>query len=517
MRITNNRDTTRSQIFTYDTLNRIASARTQTTTATNCWGEGYTYDIPNSSGAWGNLISISALSAYTGCAQESLNVTVTPQNQVVGDTYDAAGNLITVSGTGGGSYAYNAENQMTTSAGVTYTYDGDGKRVQKSSGTLYWYGMSGDSLVETNLQGNNATEYFFFGGKRIARRGPLGGLFYYVGDHLGTSRVMVQAGQTSPCYNADFYPFGGERIAKGSTGQPINTCPQNYKFTGKERDSESNLDNFGARYDSSNLGRFMSPDAFYKDSHVGDPQSWNEYAYARNNPLRYVDPNGETATVSSNCTTDSQDHTTCNVNISASIAVYSANGANLTQDQLNAAASQIQSSIQNAWSGSFTQDGVTYNVSTQVSVSVAGSQDAAMNSGAQNVIGLSNGNAAPGLDSYVNNRSLFQGGPDTGVFNVNSLSTIAAHEFTHLLGVWDKPGAVLSNTNILNDPTLPHNATASDFGWGIREAVNSVNMGRDMIGSCAEYCGLVPSQPRISSTDTVRAGTAFGRWRFWWK
>jgi RHS repeat-associated protein len=44
------------------------------------------------------------------------------------------------------------------------------------------------------------------------------------------------------------------------------------KFTGKERDSESGLDNFGARYNSSTMGRFMSPDAFYKDSHVGDPQ-----------------------------------------------------------------------------------------------------------------------------------------------------------------------------------------------------------------------------------------------------
>jgi RHS repeat-associated protein len=299
--ITNNRNNTRTQIFTYDTLNRIASARTQSTTGTFCWGETYTYDIPNSSGAWGNLISISALSGYTGCPQESLNVTVTPQNQIVGDTYDAAGNLIN-DGLGH-AYTYNPENQLLTAGGVTYTYDGDGKRVQKSSGTLYWYGMGGDSLVETNLQGNSATEYVFFGGKRIARRGPLGGLFYYVADHLGTSRLMFQAGQTNPCYNADFYPFGGERIANGSTGQPINSCPQNYKFTGKERDSESGLDNFGARYDSSAMGRFMSsdPDNISGQMNPDDPQSWNGYSYARNNPLLYTDPNGETYEI---CTTD---------------------------------------------------------------------------------------------------------------------------------------------------------------------------------------------------------------------
>jgi RHS repeat-associated protein len=42
------------------------------------------------------------------------------------------------------------------------------------------------------------------------------------------------------------------------------------KFTGKERDSESNLDMFGARYYASSMGRFMTPDAFYKDSHAGD-------------------------------------------------------------------------------------------------------------------------------------------------------------------------------------------------------------------------------------------------------
>jgi RHS repeat-associated protein len=282
-RITNNISSGRTQYFNYDGLNRIASAKTQAPTGPNCWGESYTYDIPNSSGAWGNLISISALSTHTSCTQESLNVTVTPQNQIVGDTYDAAGNLIAVPGTGGGSYAYNAENQMTSTAGVTYTYDGDGKRVQKSSGTLYWYGMSADPLVETNLQGNSATEYVFFGGKRIARRGPAGQLFYYVADHLGTSRMMVRAGQTSACYNADFYPFGGERVL-------TNTCPQNYKFTGKERDSESGLDNFGARYDSSSVGRFMTPDPL--GGSLLDPQTLNKYSYVRNNPVTLTDPTG---------------------------------------------------------------------------------------------------------------------------------------------------------------------------------------------------------------------------------
>ena len=253
---------------------------------------------------------------------------------------------------------------------------------------------------------------------------------------------------------------------------------------------------------------------------MGDPQSWNEYAYAQNNPLRYTDPSGETATVSTNCTT-TDNQTTCNVNISASIAVYSANGANLSQEQLNAAASTIQSTIQNAWSGSFQQDGVTYNVSTQISVQVAGSQDAAISSGAQNVIGLSNGpaDAAHNINSEVFTKSLgtaLFGGPDKGIWNYNTLGQDSAHEFTHLLGTFDKPGAVLSNTNILNDPSIPHTATSSDFRWGIREAVDSVNLGRSMMswGPCVEWqCASVrlPSNAHITSTDTV--GAPF----LWWK
>jgi RHS repeat-associated protein len=64
------------------------------------------------------------------------------------------------------------------------------------------------------------------------------------------------------------------------------------KFTGKERDAETGLDYFGARYFSGAQGRFTSPDPPLLDQHIDDPQSWNLYAYGRNNPLRYVDPTG---------------------------------------------------------------------------------------------------------------------------------------------------------------------------------------------------------------------------------
>jgi RHS repeat-associated protein len=114
---------------------------------------------------------------------------------------------------------------------------------------------------------------------------------------------MVQAGATAACYEADYSPFGGEGVI-------TNTCPQNYKFTGKERDGESGLDYFLARHYSSTIGRFLQPDEFvggpvdafssndplppgplpYAD--ITNPQSLNKYTYTYNNPLRYVDPNG---------------------------------------------------------------------------------------------------------------------------------------------------------------------------------------------------------------------------------
>jgi RHS repeat-associated protein len=73
-----------------------------------------------------------------------------------------------------------------------------------------------------------------------------------------------------------------------------------YKFTGKERDPESGLDNFGARYYASNLGRFMSPDWDAKPVTVpyasfGDPQTLNLYSYVENAPLNKVDADGHAA------------------------------------------------------------------------------------------------------------------------------------------------------------------------------------------------------------------------------
>jgi RHS repeat-associated protein len=64
------------------------------------------------------------------------------------------------------------------------------------------------------------------------------------------------------------------------------------RCTGKERDAESGLDYFGARYYGSNMGRFMSPDEPFVGQDFSDPQSLNLYSYVQNNPLSNTDPDG---------------------------------------------------------------------------------------------------------------------------------------------------------------------------------------------------------------------------------
>jgi RHS repeat-associated protein len=64
------------------------------------------------------------------------------------------------------------------------------------------------------------------------------------------------------------------------------------EFTGKERDAETGLDYFGARYFSGAQGRFTSPDPLLNSGRPDSPQSWNRYAYVSNNPLKFIDPAG---------------------------------------------------------------------------------------------------------------------------------------------------------------------------------------------------------------------------------
>jgi RHS repeat-associated protein len=85
------------------------------------------------------------------------------------------------------------------------------------------------------------------------------------------------------------YTYGALTCMYDGTSQNVFL---HYKFTGKERDGESNLDDFGARFNSSTMGRFMSPDPESAGADSDDPQSWNAYSYGLNNPVNVTDPDG---------------------------------------------------------------------------------------------------------------------------------------------------------------------------------------------------------------------------------
>jgi RHS repeat-associated protein len=281
MAIANNKDTTRSQAFTYDQLNRVSSASDNAH-----WGNTYGYD------AWGNLLQKAALGSKP--LGESLGVSADVQNRLhvaagADYQYDAAGNM--TYNASGMYYSYDQENRITGAGGYTYVYDADGNRVEKTtggsspSGMVYWY-MAPGIVAESDLSGNLQSEYVFFEGGRVARIDlPGNTLHYYLSDHLQSTSMLVSVSGAIED-ESDYYPYGGER-------QITNTVNNHYKFTGKERDIETGLDYFGARYYSNVSGRFVTPDKLLMGvDRMYEPQRLNLYSYASNNPVRFVDPTG---------------------------------------------------------------------------------------------------------------------------------------------------------------------------------------------------------------------------------
>jgi RHS repeat-associated protein len=125
------------------------------------------------------------------------------------------------------------------------------------------------------------------------------GTEWLVADQLGTPRMVFdKTGSLATTKRHDYLPFGEEL----SAGQGARSTTLGYgaadgvrqKFTSKERDNETGLDYFLARYYSSTQGRFTSSDPILMaEQKLFDPQQWNMYSYARNNPTVLLDPTGK--------------------------------------------------------------------------------------------------------------------------------------------------------------------------------------------------------------------------------
>jgi len=206
---------------------------------------------------------------------------------MAGVSYDTAGNQTKYDGM---TLEYDAEGRNTKAREnnadyVTFAYDGEGRRVKKTSGGVTTYYIY-------NALGQMAAEY--------SNGASAAGTSYMFTDMLGSVRTITNAsGAVTECY--DYLPFG--RILSASdNGRSAAGCHPpapdtniassvDEKFTGQKRD-ETGLDYFGARYYSSPLGRFTSPDPLMASGRTGNPQTWNRYAYTLNNPLRFIDPDG---------------------------------------------------------------------------------------------------------------------------------------------------------------------------------------------------------------------------------
>jgi RHS repeat-associated protein len=146
----------------------------------------------------------------------------------------------------------------------------------------------------TNVAGDNHSQVV-----EVEAYGPGGSaaeLRWLVTDQLGTPRMVFdQSGSLATVKRHDYAPFG-EELFNGARTPALGYGASDgvrQQFTSKERDNETGLDYFEARYYASVQGRFTSPDAPFADQEQNDPQSWNLYTYVRNNPLRYIDPFGD--------------------------------------------------------------------------------------------------------------------------------------------------------------------------------------------------------------------------------
>jgi RHS repeat-associated protein len=272
--------------FGYDLVNRLTSVG-ETGGPQNEWSQTYNYD------QWGNRAVTSSFIPNAYATPTALTQYSNNQWQGSGVSYDPAGtgNQISLPAR---TFAYDAENRLITATqpntgAIQYAYDGAGRRVMKTVGTtstVFVYDGIGQLAAEYGVPPTAA------------------GTEYVVSDTLGSTRLLLTS-TGSVGERFDYLPFGeelevgigGRTSDYGSIVYPAAPDQQDVKFTSKERDAETGLDFFGARYFSSAQGRFTSPDwsaapqpVPYAD--LRDPQTLNLYAYVRNNPLNRNDPDG---------------------------------------------------------------------------------------------------------------------------------------------------------------------------------------------------------------------------------
>ena len=284
--ITDSVDNGRTVAYTYDPLSRLSTALTTGSANYPQWGLSWGYD------RYGNRLNqtLTAGSGYQGSV--TVNA-VTNQITSAGYAYDANGNM---TNDNTNTLVYDAENHNVSatngSASGMYTYDGNGLRVKKVSGsTTTVYIFSASKVIAEYDNGAAPTapsrEYIYGGGELLAKIDSSGTKYYHQ-DQLSNRLVTDSAGNTAE--QLGHYPFGDPWY---------NATNDKLYFTTYERDSESSNDYAQARFYRWLLGRFTSLDPL--SGSTSDPQSLNRYSYVRNHPVGSVDPTGKMECVGDPC------------------------------------------------------------------------------------------------------------------------------------------------------------------------------------------------------------------------
>ncbi|WP_146807847.1 RHS repeat-associated core domain-containing protein, partial [Cellulomonas persica] len=258
--------------YTYDDLGNRTS---QTQHATTSSGADRTSTYTYGAGAAGPH-------ALTSAEVKSGNAAVVRESY----SYDKAGRQSKrqLAGAPQQTLTWDSEGELQTvtagSSAASFVYDGNGDRLTRtdSSGTTV-YLPGGQEILVTAADGvKSATRYYGFDGQTVAVRDKngLGGVTSLVGDPHGTTLAAIPNTKWAANDVVKQYtdPFGAARGAAAS-------IPGDRQFLDKTRDTATGLTMVGARYYDEANGRFISVDPVLD---LADPQQWNAYAYANNNP-----------------------------------------------------------------------------------------------------------------------------------------------------------------------------------------------------------------------------------------
>lgn len=276
--------------YEYDSSNRLTSEIYYNSDASVRTYTSYTYD------AFGNRKTKTDYGVTTNYTYDDANQMLTDDG--VTNTYDDNGNTLT---NASHSYEYNAADQLKTiknSSGVSvgnYEYDYEGLRTKKtlSDGSVeHYYYVAGRLTHITD--DTNKLKYSFTrnaSGMLLSfndHTGTTAKTYFYVLNHRGdVVGLLDESGNSAAEYKYD--AFGNITSSTGTAtlgnGKFLKD-EQPFRYTSYFYDKESNLYYLKARYYDSSIGRFLSRDPF---------QNKNLYYYAENNPLKFIDPNGEIA------------------------------------------------------------------------------------------------------------------------------------------------------------------------------------------------------------------------------